>query len=298
MKTQPTGPEGACQLSRLCAHRGFNAIAPENTLLAFDAAIKAGAGEIEMDLWPTADGKIVVCHDPTVDRTTDGAGRIEKMAYSEISKLDAGISFPENYGETRIPLFEEVLDRFAGKAVMNLHIKSRTKRDSLSPAMRKRGEELAQAYRTGAVVRLSDQQAKQVLPEEKDWEDDQGVPPYDPASFRTIVDLIDRYGCRDAVYFTGGKDVLLTAEQMAPDIDRCCLEGHMNYTIVENALKYHCRRVQFCKLYLTEGMIREAHENHLICNLFWSDNLPEALQFFDQGIDVILSNHISALAGK
>ena len=61
-----------------CSHRGFNSVAPENTLPAFASAVSLGAEEIEFDLWPTADGEIVVCHDPTVDRTTDGTGSINE----------------------------------------------------------------------------------------------------------------------------------------------------------------------------------------------------------------------------
>ena len=50
---------------KFCAHRGFNAVAPENTLPAFAAAVALGADEIEFDLWPTADGQLAVCHDPS-----------------------------------------------------------------------------------------------------------------------------------------------------------------------------------------------------------------------------------------
>ena len=64
----------------------------------------------------------------------------------------------------------------------------------------------------------------------------------------------------------------------------------MNFSIVENALKYGCSRVQFCKLFLTREMIRKAHENGILCNLFWCDDPQEARAFFDMGIDVILTN--------
>ena len=57
---------------KLCAHRGLSHACPENTLPAFGAAIALGVDEIEFDLWLSADGVPVVCHDPRVDRTTDG----------------------------------------------------------------------------------------------------------------------------------------------------------------------------------------------------------------------------------
>lgn len=67
---------------KFCSHRGFNAVAPENTLPAFAAAVALGADEIEFDLWPTADGQLAVCHDPSVDRTTDGKGTICDMTWN------------------------------------------------------------------------------------------------------------------------------------------------------------------------------------------------------------------------
>ena len=108
------------------------------------------------------------------------------------------------------------------------------------------------------------------------------------------------------VYITGEKDVLETALKMAPDIKRCCLEGHMNYSIVENAIRYQCSRVQFCKLFLTRSMIDKAHTKEMIdrahrhgmsCNLFWADDAKEADAFFDMGIDVILTNHFLKTSG-
>lgn len=96
------------------------------------------------------------------------------------------------------------------------------------------------------------------------------IPAYDENTFQKILQLLDKYQCRDMVYITGEKDVLETALKMAPDIKRCCLEGHMNYSIVENAIRYQCSRVQFCKLFLTRSMIDKAHAKGCLY-LFWSD---------------------------
>ena len=74
-----------------CSHRGFNSIAPENTLPAFGAAAALGADEIELDLWPSADGKIMVCHDPSIDRTTNKSGKIIDLTSDKIREADAGI---------------------------------------------------------------------------------------------------------------------------------------------------------------------------------------------------------------
>ncbi len=68
--------DSAMKYPRICAHRGFCTIAPENSMPAFGAAIAMGADEIEFDLWPTRDGEIVSCHDATLERVSDGAGII------------------------------------------------------------------------------------------------------------------------------------------------------------------------------------------------------------------------------
>ena len=69
---------------RICAHRGYNTVVPENTMPAFGAAIALGAEEIEFDLWETADGEIVSCHDAKLDRVSDGTGLIYEKTYDEL----------------------------------------------------------------------------------------------------------------------------------------------------------------------------------------------------------------------
>lgn len=272
----------------LCAHRGFNAVLPENTLPAFAAAISCGAQEIEFDLWPTSDGRLVVCHDPSVDRTSNGSGNICDMTAAEVRSCDAGIKFGEEFVGTKIPFFEEILEQFAGKVVMNIHIKSLEQPAIVRELMKKRGQELLQIYTENKPLPMPLKEPEAVVIQELE---DAVCKPYDEKVFQKILNLIDRYHCRDTVYITGEKDVLETALKMAPDIKRCCLEGHMNFSIVENAIKYQCSRVQFCKLMLTHAMIEKAHANGITCNLFWSDDVEEAKAFFDMGIDVILTNH-------
>jgi glycerophosphoryl diester phosphodiesterase len=75
------------------AHRGASAYAPENTLAAFELALRQGADAIELDAKLTRDGHIVVIHDQTVDRTTEGRGRVKDMTLAELRKLDAGSHF-------------------------------------------------------------------------------------------------------------------------------------------------------------------------------------------------------------
>lgn len=101
-------------------HRGNRAHAPENTLESFAQAMSAGADAIEFDVRVSADGIPVICHDPTVARTTDGAGALSKMTYAELRRLDAGARFTADDGRTfpyrdrgiQIPSLDEVLDAF------------------------------------------------------------------------------------------------------------------------------------------------------------------------------------------
>lgn len=104
----------------LFAHRGGAGLAPENTMAAFQAAVEVwGADVLEMDVHLSRDGELVVIHDATVDRTTDGTGRVADMTWAELSELDAGHGFldlegcPSFRGKgVRIPRFLEVLDAF------------------------------------------------------------------------------------------------------------------------------------------------------------------------------------------
>jgi glycerophosphoryl diester phosphodiesterase len=92
------------------AHRGYSAVAPENTLPALAAGVLAGATLIEFDVRTTADGVPVVIHDRTVDRTTSGSGQVSELTLDEITALDAGSWFSPAYAGVRVPLLSEVLD--------------------------------------------------------------------------------------------------------------------------------------------------------------------------------------------
>ncbi len=108
---------------RLCAHRGFNTVAPENSMPAFGSAVALGAEEIEFDLWSTKDGVLVSCHDDTLDRVSNGTGKIYEHTYKELLKLDFGIKHGEKFKGLKIPTFEEILQKFAGRVIMNIHVK-------------------------------------------------------------------------------------------------------------------------------------------------------------------------------
>ena len=108
---------------RICAHRGFSTIAPENSLPAFGAAVALGAQEIEFDLWSTSDGELVSLHDPTLDRVSDGHGKIYEHTFAECRQLDFGGKTGERFRGLPILTFEEILKRFAQTVIMNIHVK-------------------------------------------------------------------------------------------------------------------------------------------------------------------------------
>ncbi|MEE2638057.1 MAG: glycerophosphodiester phosphodiesterase family protein [Acidobacteriota bacterium] len=105
------------------AHRGSSATHPENTLAACQAAVTAGAEMVEVDLRLTADGQVVLMHDATVDRTTDGTGAVRALTMAEIRRLDAGSWFhARNRGEA-VPTLDGLLHQIAGQTLLNLEIK-------------------------------------------------------------------------------------------------------------------------------------------------------------------------------
>jgi glycerophosphoryl diester phosphodiesterase len=104
------------------AHRGASAHAPENTLAAFQRALDDGAPAIEFDVKLSRDGVVMVIHDQTVDRTTDGHGRVRSMTLSQLRALDAGSWFDSTFRGERLPTLDEVFARFGGRVFMNVEL--------------------------------------------------------------------------------------------------------------------------------------------------------------------------------
>jgi glycerophosphoryl diester phosphodiesterase len=111
------------------AHRGDSAHYPENTLRAFVAAAGLGADMCEFDVRMTRDGEVVVIHDATVNRTTDGRGRVATMSAVAIGRLDAGVRFGAGFRGERVPTLAEVARALArtadGKCAMDVELKAR-----------------------------------------------------------------------------------------------------------------------------------------------------------------------------
>lgn len=121
-------------------HRGASFKAPENTMAAFEQALLDGADSIELDVSLTKDGRYVVIHDDTVDRTTNGTGVVRDMDLDEIQKLDAGSWHNPRFAGEKAPELGEVLDWAKGKIHVLVEVKRKTAEESS-------GEELVQMVR-------------------------------------------------------------------------------------------------------------------------------------------------------
>ncbi len=114
----------ADQSPKIYAHRGGSKWAPENTMAAFRKCKENGVYGIELDIQRCKTGELVVIHDEDLKRTTNGTGLIKDTSLTDISKLDAGSWFGEQYKNERVPLLSDVLKLLDGKVVLNIEIKN------------------------------------------------------------------------------------------------------------------------------------------------------------------------------
>ena len=243
---------------RVCAHRGLPMVLPENTMPALGAAVAMGAPEIEFDLWQTSDGVVVSCHDAELEKVSNGTGRIWEHTYQQLCTLDFGSKMDSRFAGLQICTFEQILQKFAGHAVMNIHIKDI---DETAPLPENYVAELVRLidkydcrrhcyFMNGKPVVL--QQLRQAAPD------------------------ITRCAC-------AGYDLSYDLVQKA--LDCGCKKIQLN-------------RYNFPKLpagYL-EDVCRRAHEAGLRVNLFWCDDSQEAREFIAKGVDTILTNDYLAVA--
>ena len=244
-------PAGACvkpndaqmPYPRVCAHRGFNTIAPENSLPAWGAAIALGAEEIEFDLWETADGVPVSIHDSVLERVSNGEGKVRKKTLAELEKLDFGGGDPRFAG-LKVVKFEDILRAFPRQTVMNIHIKSVSGENFSRPFVKK------------------------------------------------IAAMLEEYDCAGHAYFVAREEPMEAALEVAPHITRCMAAGPepRRWQIVDRAVKYQCRKVQFFRSWYSKELIDRAHDLGMKCNYFFCDDPEEARKMFDLGIDTVLAN--------
>jgi len=147
----------------LCAHRGAPETHPENTIPAFQAAINAGVQMIEFDVWLTKDKKMVIIHDSSVDRTTNGKGKVADLTLDEIKKLDAGSWKSQEFAGVKIPTLEETLDIMPYNIWLNVHTKGDGELPGMVARLIKKKGRLHQAFM--ACDETAARQAKEAVPE-------------------------------------------------------------------------------------------------------------------------------------
>ncbi|MDQ4074985.1 MAG: hypothetical protein M3220_01925 [Chloroflexota bacterium] len=108
---------------QVIGHRGAAALAPENTWEGFDVALSLGVDAIETDVQVSRDGELILIHDETLDRTTNGEGRIADTPWSAIKTLDAGSWFSKRYQGARIPRLYDTLERYGERVHLVLEVK-------------------------------------------------------------------------------------------------------------------------------------------------------------------------------
>ena len=131
------------------AHRGASAYTPENTFAAFDKALALGVDNVELDVHFSADGHIVVIHDDTLDRTTNGSGLVTGQTLDRLRLLDAGEWFSEEFKGQVIPTLAHVLERYKGWLHFHIEIKGRT------PGLAKRTADLVRGFGVGSVSTIT-----------------------------------------------------------------------------------------------------------------------------------------------
>jgi glycerophosphoryl diester phosphodiesterase len=111
----------------IIAHRGFSGNYPENTLIAFQKAVEVGADYVELDVHFSKDKKLVVMHDATLDRTSNGKGEILEKTWAELQQLEAGSWFDAQFSNEKIPALEEAIQLVGGKSKLLIELKNDAK---------------------------------------------------------------------------------------------------------------------------------------------------------------------------
>lgn len=111
-------------MPQVFAHRGAKAVAPENTIPAFAKALEMGVAGIELDVHCSKDGKLVVIHDESLERTTTGTGSVSAYTAAELAKVDAGTPFHTDFAGTGIPTLDDVFDLVGDRCLVNVEVKT------------------------------------------------------------------------------------------------------------------------------------------------------------------------------
>lgn len=237
---------------RICAHRGFNTVAPENSMPAFGAAVAMGAEEIEFDLWETADHEIVSLHDANLDRVSTGTGFVWDHTMDSLRAFDFGVKTAPAYEGMGILTFREILEKLACHVVMNVHVKSR---DDVNP--------LPQDYLKRMIALIRQYGA------EKHCYFMSG----NPALLKQLRALAPDIAC------CAGADGDVHGDLVQKALDCGCAKIQLfSPHFSRNPPDYAAKQIE------------KAHANGIRVNLFYSDDREEAAKYLAMGVDTILTN--------
>lgn len=245
----------------IIAHRGFSAVAPENTLPAFDRALATGATMVELDYRVTRDGVPVVIHDATLDRTTDAKTRwgrrrlkVANRTSTELAELDAGSWFGTEFADTRIPTLAEALDL--------IH-----QRGGVTLIERKTGDAAA-----CAALLQERNLVHAVVIQAFDWE-------YLSAMHELLPEQV--LGALGPPDIWEGRTLSRSGKVLTPEwIDRAALHGI---------------RVVGWNRHVTAEAVAHAHEAGLMVWIYTVDDTKTARALLDLGVDGLITNNPSAL---
>lgn len=152
-----------CAAGEICAHRGDVSVAPENTIPAFESAVAKGVGMIEFDVQLSKDGQLIIMHDATVNRTTNGKGVVSNLTFKQLRALDAGSWFGDSFAGTRIPTLEETLNAIPPGILCNVHLKNSPGVAAESAKLIQKMNRMDQCFLACTVEQA--QEARKVVPE-------------------------------------------------------------------------------------------------------------------------------------
>lgn len=237
------------------AHRGASGYAPENTLASFKMAVEMNADGIECDIHLSKDGVFVVCHDDTIDRTSNGSGRIPEMTYEEISKYNFCCKFHPHYytdgGETA-PTLEQMLDVVKDMKVINIEVKEFA------------GDETAALEKFYAILKKYDIIDRVIV-----------------SSFN--VDLLKRLKELHGDVFTG----YLYHPGVKSDTYKC----YPWEVAVQTALDHNCNAIHPEIKSLTKEVVDNAHAHGLKVNCWTANNREIVEKAKAIGCDGIITNY-------
>lgn len=249
------------QSCQIVAHRGVSFHYPENTLIAFHAAIGA-ADMIEFDLRVSKDHQFVIMHDKTVNRTTNGRGRVASLTLKEIKKLDAGSWFALQFAGEKVPTLIEVLELACGKIAVNIEIKY-----ELPPPQEASNQFFEQLHKVTARYAAT----TDIIFSSFDHDIMRMLKQHNPA----------------AVTF------LLFQRSTLRNIAKRIPEGLAAYIIAHQA-----SGASFDKSILTKEFVQELKNEGLTVGVFTVDTPRHARRFFSWGVDIIFSNRPKKLSYK